>query len=303
LGLPNYEKGKKLVYEKKEWSTDRFHDAVDGVVLFSAYARGLTMMQFRFLQSGVRLLRVTVTACLFAAVLSGASRAADDTPFFTGVWELKDGNGVRPLVMSDWLIFDGKTPGTWLYMRKGFIPGERYQFYARKLSVYGLSAALVDVARGDDTHMLYRLSANGQVLEKGEATRLSVPNADDSCLAVDTELKDLMGKWSIASNKKKKLSLSESELVLDGKRQSITVQTLRTGQVGLQVSGAPFALFTDAGGDYAVLQILPQGTPSFTGGPIGQHVTFAQEIVVRRDKGRCDAAIASRLKLLGKKKK
>ena len=261
------------------------------------------MILFRFLRSVGYLARVMVTACLFVVVLSGASRAAGDTPFFTGVWELKDSNGVRPLVMSDWLIFDGKLPGTWLYLNKKSIPGERYQFHARKVSVNGLSAALVDVARIDDTHMIYRLSAKGQVIEQGEATRLSVPNADKSCLAVDTEPKDLLGKWVLASNKKKGLSLSESELVLDGKRQSITVQPVRTGQIGLMVSGAPFAMFTDAGGDYGVLQILPQGTASFTGGPIGQHVSFAQEIVVRRAKGRCDAAIAGRLKLLGKKKK
>ena len=262
------------------------------------------MKLFLFLKTGVHLLGVMATAGMLAILASGAGRAASDTPFFTGVWELKDGSGaVRPLVMSDWLIFDQKLPGTWLYMRQGSRPGERYQFYARKVSINGLSAAVVDVARVDDNRMAYRLSANGNVIEQGEATRLSVPNAQGSCLAVDTEAKDLLGKWVVASNKKKLLSLGETELVLDGKKQSITVQPLRTGQIGLLVSGAPFAMFTDAGGDYAVLQILPQGTPAFTGGPIGQHVVFDQEIIVRRAKGRCDTAIAGRLKLLGKKRK
>lgn len=232
-----------------------------------------------------------------------AVEAAQDTPFFTGVWELRDGSGVRPLVMSDWLVFDGKLPRIWLYMRQGSIPGERYQFYARNVSVNGLSKALVDVAKIDDTHMLYQLSVGGQVLEKGEARRLSVPNADGSCLAVDTELKDLLGSWQVVERGKKKrmLKLSETQLQLDGKKQSVESRLLRTGQIGLTVNGAPFAMFTDAGGDYAVLQILPTGTPAFTGGPIGQHTTFAQEIIVRRPKGRCDAAIKGRLKLMGKK--
>ena len=261
------------------------------------------MKLFRLIDASASAVRLATAVCLSVVALCGLARAAGDTPFFTGVWELKDANGVRPLVMSDWLIFDGKLPGTWLYMRQGSTPGQKYQFYARKLSVNGLSAAIVDVAKIDDKRMLYRLSAKGQVIEQGEATRLSVPNAQKSCLAVDTEMKDLMGKWVLASDKKKSMSLSDKELVLDGKRQSVTVQSLRTGQIGLLAAGAPFAMFTDAGGDYAVLQILPQGTSSFTGGPIGQHVVFAQEVVVRRAKGRCDAAIAGRLKLLGKKRK
>lgn len=261
------------------------------------------MSHIRKFRSVACFLRTVASVFLIGSAAVLPAKAAGDTPFFTGVWELKDSNGVRPLVMSDWLIFDGKMPGTWLYMRQGSIAGERYQFYARKLSVNGLSAAIVDVAKVDDEHMLYRLSANGQVLEEGEATRLSVPNADKSCLAVDTEMKDLLGKWVLAANKKKTISLSEGELVIDGKRQTVSVQPLRTGQIGLMVGGAPFAMFTDAGGDYAVLQILPQGTPAFTGGPIGQHVSFDQEIVVRRSNGRCDAAIDNRLKLLGKKHK
>ena len=261
------------------------------------------MILFRLKGVAVRYVALFATICLFGSVAVQSARAASDTPFFTGVWELKDNSGLRPLVMSDWLIFNGKLPGTWLYMRKESVPGQRYQFYARNISVNGLSAALVDVAKIDDQRMIYRLSANGQVLEQGEARRLSVPNADKSCLAVDTELKDLLGKWVVATNKKKQVSLSETELVIDGKKQTVSMQSLRRGQIGLLISGAPFALFTDAGGDYAVLQILPQGTASFTGGPIGQHVTFAQEIIVRRPKGRCDAAIAGRLKLLGKKKK
>lgn len=261
------------------------------------------MKTIHFLATSAQIVRLVVVASVVTILSAVGVKAASDTPFFTGVWELRDENGVRPLVMSDWLIFDKKLPGTWLYMRGDSVPGVRYNFYARRLSVNGLSAALVEVARVDDEKMLYRLSANGNVIEKGEAVRLSVPNADKSCLAVDTELKDLLGSWVLASDKKKRLKLSETEMVLAGKKQSISMQSLRTGQIGLMVGGAPFAMFTDAGGDYAVLQILPQGTPSFSGGPIGQHVTFAQEIIVRRAKGRCDAAIAGRLKLLGKKRK
>lgn len=252
-----------------------------------------------------------MAVCLGVAALVGSlgvtgvqkAQAASDTPFFTGVWELKDATGVRPLVMSDWLIYDGKLPRIWLYMRAGSVPGQRYQFHTRNVSVNGLSKAIVDVARIDDTHMMYRLSVDGNILEQGEATRLSVPNADKSCLAVDTDMKDLLGSWRIAKSPKKVVKLSESELVLDGKKQSVTLQNLRTGQIGLIAGGSAFGLFTDAGGDYAVLQILPPGTTSFSGGPIGQHVQFAQEIVVRRAKGRCDAAIKGRLKLLGKKRK
>ncbi len=261
------------------------------------------MKTIQFFATGAQILRLVVVASVTVLVSAVGGKAASDTPFFTGVWELHDANGVRPLVMSDWLIFDKKVPSTWLYMRSDSVPGVRYNFYARRVSVNGLSAALVEVARVDDEKMLYRLSANGNVIEKGEAYRLSVPNADKSCLAVDTEMKDLLGRWVLASDKKKSLKLSESELELAGKKQTITMQSLRTGQVGLSVAGAPFALFTDAGGDYAVLQILPQGTPAFTGGPIGQHVAFAQEIIVRRAKGRCNAAIDGRLKLLGKKRK
>lgn len=261
------------------------------------------MKTIQFFATGAQIVRLAVVASVVMLISIVAGRAAGDTPFFTGVWELRDANGVRPLVMSDWLIFDKKLPNTWLYMRSDSVPGVRYNFYARRISVNGLSAALVEVARVDDEKMLYRLSANGSVIEQGEAYRLSVPNAEKSCLAVDTEMKDLLGNWVLASDKKKTMKLSESELQLAGKKQTISMQSLRTGQVGLLVAGAPFALFTDAGGDYAVLQILPEGTPSFTGGPIGQHVTFAQEIVVRRAKGRCDAAIDGRLKLLGKKRK
>lgn len=231
-----------------------------------------------------------------------SAKAAGDTPFFTGVWELKDSSGVRPLVMSDWLIFDGDKPRTWLYLRKGFVAGQQYQFFARNIGSNGVSAAIVDLSKIDDTNMQYRLSANGQVIEQGQARRLSVPNAQKSCLAVDTEVKDLLGTWRVASNKKKRLKLSETVLELDGSKQNVSIQPLRTGQIGLVAAGAPFALFTDAGGDYAVLQILPQGTKSFQGGPIGQHVNFSQEIVVYRSKVNCNKQIADRLKRLGKKR-
>lgn len=254
-------------------------------------------------KAGSVLAGLGVTALVLMGPLASSVKAASDTPFFTGVWELKDANGVRPLVMSDWLIFDGKLPHIWLYMRQGSVPGQRYQFYARNVSRNGVSEAIVDVERIDDTHMAYRLSAKGQVLEQGQATRLSIPNATKSCLAVDTDMKDLLGTWSIASNTKKKMKLSETELVLDGVKQSIQLQQLRTGQLGLSSNGAPFALFTDAGSDYAVLQILPQGTKSFRGGPIGHHVTFSQEIIVYRSKVNCNKQIADRLKLLGKKRK
>lgn len=268
--------------------------------MFMTLREGVIMS---FMQSMFRYLLAAGSVVFTSTVLLPTGvQAADDTPFFTGVWELDHDGSMRGLVMSDWLIFDDKLPGTWLYMRKGSVPGERYQFYARKLGVSGVPAAIVDVAKVDDTHMLYRLSANGQILEQGEATRLSVPNAQKSCLAVDDELEDLLGKWTVVSSPKKSISFSKTEMVIDGKAQDVTLQPLRTGQIGVLVGNAPFALFTDAGGDYAVLQILPQGTPSFTGGPIGQHVDFSQEIVVRRAKGRCDAEIASRLKLVGKKK-
>ena len=259
-------------------------------------------MKLFFVKKAADMIRVCAAALLFPAIFSSPVVAASDTPFFTGVWELKDSQGVRPLVMSDWLIFDGKLPRTWLYMAKGSVPGMQYRFIARNVGVNGISAALVDVVRVDDSHMNYRISANGAIIEQGEAYRLSVPNANDSCLAVDTEMKDLLGKWVVASDRKKKVSLSETELDVDGQKQAVELRPIRTGQVGIVVSGAPYALFTDAGGDYAVLQILPTGTASFAGGPIGQHVNFSQEIVVRRTGGRCDAAIAGRLKLLGKKR-
>ena len=253
-----------------------------------------------FVKKAAKLVRVCAAALLVPAVFSGPVLAASDTPFFTGVWELKDGKTVRPLVMSDWLIFDGKLPNTWLYMTKGSVPGQQYRFIARNVGVNGVSAALVDVARVDDTHMTYRVSVKGAIIEQGEATRLSVPNANDSCLAVDTELKDMLGNWVLAADKKKRVKLGETELNFDGQKQAVELRPIRTGQVGVVVNGAPYALFTDAGGDYAVLQVLPTGTASFVGGPIGQHVNFAQEIVLRRTNGRCDAAIAGRLKLLGK---
>ena len=257
-------------------------------------------MNLFFVKRAVAVTKLCAAALLIPAVFSGPAIAASDTPFFTGVWELKDSQTVRPLVMSDWLIFSGKMPNTWLYMTKGSIPGQQYRFMARNLGVNGVSAALVDVVRVDDTHMTYRVSANGAIIEQGEAYRLSVPDADESCLAVDTEMKDLLGKWVSATDKKKKVSLSETELNFDGQKQAVDLRPIRTGQIGIMVNGAPYAMLTDAGGDYAVLQVLPTGTASFTGGPIGQHVNFAQEVVLRRTNGRCDAAIASRLKLLGK---
>ena len=270
---------------------------------FSGFLNGIGAGLRSLHDRGVKLALAALLATAGFCGIADMARAADDTPFFTGVWELRDATGVRPLVMSDWLIFDGKMPRTWLYLRQGAVPGQRYQFYARNISSNGVSAAIVEVARIDDTHMQYRMSAKGQVIEQGEATRLSVPNAHKSCLAVDTELKDLLGTWRIASNMKKRMKLSETELVLDGARQTISLRPLRTGQIGLMTNGAPFALFTDAGGDYAVLQILPPGTKSFQGGPIGQHVTFSQEIVVYRSKVNCNKQIAGRLKLLGKKHK
>ncbi|WP_319496550.1 hypothetical protein [uncultured Cohaesibacter sp.] len=260
-------------------------------------------MSLNFVKKSARMARLLSAALLFPVVFSGPVLAASDTPFFTGVWELKTDQGLKPLVMSDWLIFDGKLPNTWLYMTKGSVPGQQYRFMARNVGVNGVSAALVDVVRVDDLHMNYRVSAKGAIIEQGEATRLSVPNANDSCLAVDTELKDLMGSWTMVADKKKKVSLSETELNVDGQKQPVELRPIRTGQVGVVSNGAPYALFTDAGGDYAVLQLLPVGTASFAGGPIGQPVNFAQEIVVRRNGGRCDAAIAGRLKLMGKTRK
>lgn len=231
-----------------------------------------------------------------------AVQAADDTPFFTGVWELNDGKNLRPLVMSDWLIFDGKMPRIWLYMRKGSVPGQSYQFYARNVGINGLSRARVDVARIDENQMAYRLSADGAILEKGTARRLSVPNANGSCLAVDTEKKDLLGRWQVVNSGKTKETISLSDGELSYGKQKLPVQTrlLRTGQIAILANGTPYAMLTDAGGDYAVLQVLQQGTKAFTGGPIGHLVSFSKEIVVRRSKGQCDAAIAKRLKFMGK---
>ncbi|MCV6602006.1 MAG: hypothetical protein OIF54_10690 [Cohaesibacter sp.] len=229
-------------------------------------------------------------------------KAAEDTPFFAGVWELDDGKKLRPLVMSDWLIFDGKMPRIWLYMRQGSVPGSSYQFYARNVGVNGLSRARVDVALIDESHMAYQLSADGAILEKGTARRLSIPNADGSCLAVDTQMKDLLGRWQVVGSEKGKdmVVVSESELTMNKQKQAIETRMLRTGQMAIMTNGAPFAMLTDAGGDYAVLQIVQPGTAAFSGGPIGHLVSFEREMVLRKPKGRCDAAIAKRLKFMGK---
>lgn len=247
-------------------------------------------------------LGAVVGAGFLAGGMGMEAKAADDTPFFTGVWELNDGKNLRPLVMSDWLIFDGKMPRIWLYMRQGSVPGSSYQFYARNVGVNGLSKARVDVAMIDADHMAYQLSADGAILEKGTARRLSVPNADGSCLAVDTDMKDLQGRWQVVGSGKRKemIALSDSTLTFGKQKMPVQTRLLRTGQIAIMANGAPYAMLTDAGGDYAVLQILQQGTPAFTGGPIGHLLSFSKEVVVRRPNGRCDAAIAERLKFMGK---
>ncbi|WP_350333098.1 hypothetical protein [Coralliovum pocilloporae] len=255
-----------------------------------------------------RLMRGALVLGAAAAMVLGTvslSPAAEDTPFHAGVWELPEGDGFKSLVISDWLLFEGQLPKTWLYLESGSAAEGRYTFLARHLNGTGYLGARIDVARIDDTHMTYKISTRDGVLTETTARRLSVPNAKKSCLAVLTKLEDLLGAYASADGKtKKKLVLTKDKLTWNGQDQAVSVQQLRVGQVGISANGKPLAILADAGSDYAVIQWLHDGEKSFTRGPRdAQLLSFKNEEVLYRSRVNCNKQIKDRLKFMGKGKK
>lgn len=234
-----------------------------------------------------------------------AAVAADDTPFHAGVWELPEAGGFKPLVISDWLIFEGQLPKTWLYLESGSAAEGRYTFLARHLNGTGYLGARIDVTRVDDTHMTYKISTRDGVLSETTTRRLSVPDAKKSCLAVLTELEDLLGSYASADGAtKNKLVLTRDKLTWNGQEQAVSVRQLRVGQVGISANGKPLAILADGGSDYAVIQWLHDGEKAFTRGPRdAQLLSFKNEEVLYRSRVNCNKQIKDRLRFLGKGKK
>ena len=255
----------------------------------------------------------SMSSCVVGLVMLGgaftnnSAHAANDTPFHAGVWELIDSSGARSLVMSDWMLFDNNKPKTWLYLKSGSSAEGRFSFLARNLNISGYQNAIIDVASVDEKTMEFRISSGGNVLEQGRAYRLSTPNARESCLAVETTLQGMLGKWITPDKKNRRtLEISDGNMTWSGQKNPIQLQQVRVGQVGIVSNGHPLAILTDAGGDYAVLQFLLDGEPGFTRQPnAAQILSFKEEIVVMRPlkKNNCDAQIARRLKFLGKTKR
>lgn len=241
---------------------------------------------------------ILVGGMIGATPSSVVAEPAKAAPFFAGVWQLETATGVQPLVLSDWLMFDGKLPQTWLYTRQA--TPSSYAFYTRNIGVGGYQAVM-QVSQVDEKTMNVSMVAKKQVLLKGTAKRLSIPLAKGSCLAVETNLKKMFGKWvTPQKGDNRTLVLKEKSMVWLGKSSEITIQKVRDGQWGLSYGGQPLALMTDAGGDYAVLQWLRDGEKGFSYGPGRPILKFKEETILRKVGGRCDAAIKARLKLMKK---
>lgn len=254
-----------------------------------------------------KLAAATVSVAAIATVASGLTLTVDaraESPFHTGVWQVNTDAGPRGLVISDWLIYDNGLPHRWIYRRSGTNDQNQFDFYSRSIGASTFSPMGFRVYRTGENEMKYTRVEQGTQPVTSSAIRLSVPNYAGSCLSVENKGERLFGHWrGTKESSFKRLRLGKKKLTIDGKSMDVDVQPVRVGRLGITKDGQPYAFFTDAGGDYAVLQKFKPGVT--TAQMVDQRreiLDFASEEIARDPKGTCDRQIASRLKLLGKKK-
>lgn len=237
-------------------------------------------------------------AMLGAVAFSGAAIA--ESPFHTGVWQLNTPEGSRGLVVSDWLVFENGLPKRWLYRRAGTNDANQFDFYTRTIGDSNYTPVGIRVYRTGEHEMKYTLAEKDKDPIEVSASRLSIPNYKNSCLSVENKGERLFGTWvGTSGSSMKKLRLSKTALVIDGKSSKVSIEPVRVGRLGIIQDGTPIAFLTDAGGDYAVVQWFNAGvTPDHMRDPKREILSFKSEEIVRSPSGTCDRQIASRLKAM-----
>lgn len=251
-----------------------------------------------------KLTKLSFAAIAVTAIGLGLTdRAQAESPFHTGVWQFNTPEGPRGWVASDWLIFDGGLPNRWLYRRAGTNVENQFNYYSRTMGQANYAPVGITVQRTGDNTMQYTLAEKGKDPVIYPAVRLSVPDYAGSCLSVENKGARLFGRWTgTKASSFKKLRLSKNKLTIDGNAMAVDVREVRVGRLGIIKDGQPFAFFTDAGGDYAVLQKFNPGvTLAQMTDPQQEILSFASEEIAHDPKTNCDQQIAARLKLLGKK--
>ena len=249
--------------------------------------------------------RKTFIALAGAAIVSAfATGAQAESPFHTGVWQVNTAEGPQGLVVSDWLIFDDGLPSRWIYRRSGANDQNQFDFYVRTMGQPIFVDGSVRVYRTGENAMKYTVFLRGQQPVENPSIRLSQPNYIKSCLSVENKGERLFGAWrGTKKSSFKRIRLSKNKLTIDGKSENVEIKPVRVGRLGILKDGQPIAFFTDAGGDYAVLQRFKSGvTVAQMTDPRREILDFASEEIVRDPRGTCDRQIKSRLKLLGKVK-
>lgn len=239
--------------------------------------------------------------CLAAATAAALPSAANaESPFHTGVWQMNLPEGPKGLVVSDWLVFEDGLPKRWLYRRAGTNDENQFDFFTRTIGDSGYTPVGIRVYRTGDNSMKYTLAPKGGDAIEVSATRLSIPNFENSCLSVEKKGKRFFGTWNgTAGSKLKKLNLGKSSMTIDGEKRKIAIEEVRVGRMGITQDGTPIAFLTDAGGDYAVLQWFKPGvTVEQMRDKEHEILDFASEEIVRNPGGTCDRQIASRLKAM-----
>lgn len=245
----------------------------------------------------------SIAAAAALAVVGAFSHTAPavaESPFHTGVWQLNTKDGSRGLVVSDWLVFEDGLPKRWLYRRAGTNDANQFDFFTRSIGDKGYTPVGIRVYRTGEHTMKYTVAPKGEEAFEVTAERLSIPNYKNSCLSVEGKGKRFFGNWvGTAASQLKKLSLGRNTLTIDGEKRKVAVEEVRVGRMGIIENGTPIGFFTDAGGDYAVLQMFKPGvTDAQMRDPKREILDFASEQVVRNPRGDCDRQIASRLKAM-----
>ena len=246
--------------------------------------------------------KTTLAASIAAlTMLSAVPAAQAESPFHTGVWQLNDPSGKRGLVVSDWLVWEDGLPKRWLYRRAGTNDANQFDFFTRTIGDSGFTPVGIRVYRTGEHEMKYTISEKGKDPIEVSANRLSIPNYKNSCLSVENKGNRLTGgTWTgTPQSAGKKLRLTKSKLTIDGNARNVTVEDVRVGRVGIMEDGKPLAFFTDAGGDYGVLQWFKPGvTPEVMRDTTKEVMDFKAEEIFRWPQGTCDRQIESRLKAM-----
>lgn len=246
--------------------------------------------------------RSLVAGATIVAAAVAASPVQAESPFHTGVWQLNTPEGPMGLVISDWLIYDNGLPSRWLYRRAGTNDANQFDFYIRAMGTNGYGPVGIRVYRTGDNEMKYTVAEKGKDPVELTAKRLSIPNFEKSCLSVENKGGRLLGSWNgTKGSNLKKLKLSKTALVIDGKTTKVSAEPVRTGRIGIMQDGKPVAFLTDAGGDYAVLQWFNGDvTPEAMRDTKREVLNFRLEEIVRKPGGTCDREIKSRLATMKK---